>query len=372
MFCRLVSCLLLVLAPVPLTAQSGAEPPRMNQIQVLGSHNSYKQAMDPELLEILRRQRPGRFEGVEYWHSPLEEQLDLGLRKLEIDVVYDPDGGRFARPWGLEILKQHGLEPSRPYDPDGYMRHPGLKVLHIPDFDVWSHVYTFRQALERLKAWSDQHPEHLPIAILMNAKDNVIDEPNLTAPLPFDAAAFGVWDAEIRAVLPPAKLITPDDVRGEYETLEKAVLAHAWPTLDEARGRFLFVLDEQGPKLEAYAGGHPSLHGRVMFVNAEPGRPEAAFCIVNNPVRSFDRIQQLVRAGYLVRTRSDADTREARSGDYSRMKAAFESGAHFVSTDYYLPAPFDSRFQVKLPGGGPGRWNPLLTPSLDPLPPLEP
>jgi hypothetical protein len=344
----------------------------MNQIQVLGSHNSYKQAIDPELLQILKKERPGRFEGVEYEHLPLAEQLDLGLRKLEIDVVHDPEGGRFAHPYGLEILKQRGIAPRRPYDPEGKMLKPGLKVLHSPDFDFWSHTYTFRETLEQLKAWSDRHPGHLPIAILMNAKDSVPDDPKRTQPLPFDAAAFDAWDAEIRAVLPAQKLITPDDVRGSHETLEKAVLAQQWPRLKEARGRFLFVLDEQGPKRDAYIAGHESLRERVMFANAEPGTPEAAFCIINDPVRALARIQQLVRAGYLVRTRADADTREARSGDYSRMRAAFSSGAQFVSTDYYLPAPFPSRFQVVLPGGGPGRWNPLLAPEGASRMPLEP
>ena len=44
-----------------------------------------------------------------------------------------------------------------------------------------------------------------------------------------------------------------------------------------------------------------------------------------------------MRVRRLVRTRADADTREARAGDTRRRDAAFASGAHFVSTDYYLP-----------------------------------
>jgi hypothetical protein len=150
-------------------------------------------------------------------------------------------------------------------------------------------------------------------------------------------------------------------------------VAHAWPTIGAARGKFLFVLDETGDKLETYVRGHPSLKGRVMFVNAEEGRPEAAFRIVNEPIEDFHYIQHLVRSGYLVRTRADANTREAREGDYGRMKAAFASGAHFVSTDYYRPNPdFKTGYQVKLPGGSAGRWNPLLLPATRPLPPLEP
>jgi hypothetical protein len=247
-----------------------------------------------------------------------------------------------------------------------------LKVLHVPDIDFRSHAYTFRDALRQLRSWSDSHPRHLPIVVMMNAKDQGVDLPNAVRPLPFDAAALDAWDAEIREILPPAKLLTPDDVRGEFPTLEAAVLAHAWPRLGQARGRFLFVLDETGEKLETYIKGHPSLRGRVMFVNTLEGRPEAAFFVVNDPITSFHYIQKLVRAGYLVRTRSDADTREAREGDYTRMQAAFDSGAQFVSTDYYRPNPgFGTGYQVKLPGGSVGRWNPLLPPPLKDLPPPE-
>jgi hypothetical protein len=252
------------------------------------------------------------------------------------------------------------------------MRRPGLKVLHVPDIDFRSHVYTLREGLLQLREWSDAHPRHLPVAVTMNAKDEPAEVPGAVQPLPFDAAAFDAWDAEIRDSLPPDKLLTPDDVRGDLPTLEEAATAHAWPALGRARGRFLFVLDETGPKLETYAEGHPSLKGRVMFVDAREGRPEAAFRIVNDPIRSFHYIQQLVRDGYLVRTRADAGTREARLGDYARMHAALASGAQFVSTDYYRPNPdFGTGYQVRMPGGATARWNPVLAPPLSGLPPPE-
>ena len=360
------------LAAALISAETPADGFRMNQIQVLGSHNSYKQAIDPSLLELLRKDDPGRYVSVEYEHRPLSEQLDLGLRKLELDVVHDPEGGRYARPLGLEMVREAGLPAGPPYDPDRLMEKPGLKVLHVPDVDFRTSVYTFRQALEELREWSEAHPRHLPVAVTMNAKTG---GPNRSGParmLPFDREAFDAWDAEIRSALPPDKLLTPDDVRGDFPTLEAAALAHAWPTIGEARGRFLFVLDQTGEKLETYVRGHPSLTGRVMFVNAREGRPEAAFRIVNEPIRDFHYIRKLVLAGYLVRTRADANTREAREGDYTKMKAAFASGAHFISTDYYLPNPaFGTGYQVRLPGNRPGRWNPLLAPPTDGLSPPE-
>jgi len=366
---RLIACLF---ACAGLWAQSPADRLPLNQVQVLGSHNSYKLPIDPPLLQLLRKDNRDRYKSLEYSHAPLARQLDLGLRNLELDVVYDPKGSLYSTPLGLRMLREAGLAAGPAYDPDGRMTKPGLKVLHVPDIDFRSHVYTFREALEQLRAWSDVHPRHLPVMITMNAKDSGVDLPGAVRPLPFDAAAFDAWDAEIREVLPAGKLLTPDDVRGGFPTLEAAVLAHAWPALGKSRGRFLFVLDETGPKLEMYAAGHPSLKGRLMFVNALEGRPEAAFRIVNDPITRFHYIRKLVRAGYLVRTRADADTREARAGDYTRMNAAFNSGAHYVTTDYYHPNPdFGTGYKVQLPGGAPGRWNPLLPPPFNDSPPPE-
>jgi hypothetical protein len=368
-----MKAIVLALAAVAALAQTPADQFRMNQTQVLGSHNSYKQAIDPSLLKLLHKDNPRRYESLEYEHASFSEQLGLGLRKLEIDVVYDPKGGLYAHPLGLRMVQEAGAPAGPKYDPDGLMMKPGFKVLHMPDIDFRSHVYTFKHALAELKTWSDAHPRHLPILITMNAKDSgSSDAPEFVQPLLFDRKAYDAWDAEIREVLPAEKLLTPDDVRGDFNTLEEAVLSNRWPTLGEARGRFLFILDENGAKMETYIQGHPSLGGRVMFVNATEGRPEAALRIVNDAIGDFHYIQKLVRAGYVVRTRADANTREARAGDYSTMKAAFASGAQYVSTDYYYPnKDFGTGYQVQLPGGGAGRWNPLLTPPLEELPPLE-
>ena len=354
-------------------AEDPADAMRMNQVQSIGSHNSYKEAIDPSLWKLLTQEQPERFKSLEYAHVSLTKQLDIGLRKLELDVVHDPEGGRYAKPFGIEMVKQAGLPAGPAFDPDGLMLQPGLKVLHMPDIDFRTNVYTFEQALGELKAWSKAHPRHLPIVTIMNAKTGSIDRPGFTSTLDFDKAAFDAWDAEIRSVLPPEMLITPDDVRADYPTLEAAVLAHAWPTLGWARGRFLFVLDQHDEKLETYIEGHPSLEGRAMFANATEGRPEAAFRIVNDAEGDFRHIQHLVRSGYIVRTRADEGTKQARKNDYSTMKAALASGAHYVSTDYYQPNPdFGTDYKVELPGGGAGRWNPLLLPAERPLPELKP
>lgn len=344
---------------------------RLNQIQVFGSHNSYKKAIAPALLDVIRADNPKSARGLDYSHISMTEQLDLGLRKLEIDIFHDPEGGRYARPYGIFGLGGIGLPSGDEYDPDNLMLQPGFKVLHIQDLDFRSNCLTLKKGLEEIKAWSDARPTHFPIVITMNTNDGVIDRPGFTRPVPFDREAYDALDQEFLAVFPADRIIKPDDVRGDYDTLEQAVLAHNWPTLGESRGKVMFVLDQSGPKLEAYAHGHPSLRGRIMFVDAREGRPEAAFRIVNDPIGQAAYIRELVRKGYLVRTRADAGTEEARRGDTRRREAAFASGAHFVSTDYYKSDPrFGTGYKVELPGGGVARWNPLFANTPD-SPPSE-
>jgi hypothetical protein len=172
---------------------------------------------------------------------------------------------------------------------------------------------------------------------------------------------FDDLDKEIRSVFEPGRMIVPDDVRGRHATLEKAVLAGEWPTLESALGKVVFLLDQRkaGP---AYLAGHSSLQGRVIFTNAEPGSPDAAFVEVNDPLEDPALIPALVRKGYLVRTRTDADTVQARTGETKQRDAALESGAQILSTDY----PFDEKaswsgFSVSFPKGGIARCNPVLS-----------
>src|SRR6185436_20602828 len=99
------------------------------------------------------------------------------------------------------------------------------------------------------------------------------------------------------------------------------------------------------------------------FTSSAPGDPDAGFVKRNDP---FDAsIPGLVAAGYLVRTRADVDTNEARSGDTVPRDTALASAAQFVSTDYPVPDTdpgFDPSYFVQIPGGMPARCNPLNAP----------
>jgi hypothetical protein len=121
----------------------------------------------------------------------------------------------------------------------------------------------------------------------------------------------------------------------------------------------MFVLDATNQKRTDYIKDHPSLKGRAMFANADPGTPEAAFLIRNNP--KDENIPALVKKGYLIRTRADADTQQARNNDYSTFKSACASGAQIITTDYYLKSThFKSEYVVKFEDGKYFRANPLF------------
>ncbi|MGQ1909190.1 phosphatidylinositol-specific phospholipase C1-like protein [Marinifilum sp. RC60d5] len=317
---------------------------RLNDIQVIGSHNSYKIAIEKPLWNYLAKVDSAKAMSLQYGHISIKKQLELGLRNVELDVFNDPQGGHFSNPKGLELIRESGVEPKE-YDSEQKLAEPGLKMFHIQDIDFRSHHLLFKDCLKMMKKWSDENPDHTPIFVLMNTKDQKVK--GTRDPLPFTKEALDSLDKEINSVFSNDDLITPDLVRGDFESLEEAVLTNGWPKLDEVNGRFIFVLDEKEEKINHYLEGHPSLKGRVLFVNSPEGNPEAAFRIINNPIRDFDYIKSLVEKGYLVRTRADAGTKESRTLDYTRFEKAKESGAQVISTDYYIPTKlYKSPFRV--------------------------
>lgn len=66
-----------------------------------------------------------------------------------------------------------------------------------------------------------------------------------------------------------------------------------------------------------------------------------------------------MRDGFLVRTRADSPTGNARRNDTNQRDRAFESGAQFVSTDYPEPNLSLSPYHVRLSGNRVARANPV-------------
>jgi hypothetical protein len=293
---------------------------RVNQVQVLATHNSYHIQQDVPI--------PAS-QTTQYTHAPLDQQLETrGARGFELDVVNAADGQ--------------------------------FPVLHTPVVDATSNCTPLAQCLTVMSQWSRAHPGHVPIFILIEPKDDPIDrvlDPTLRA---FDAAGLDQLDAVVRSSL-GRQLITPDSVRGNSSTLRDAVTGNGWPTLAKTRGKVMTILNTGAATRDAFLQGRPSLEKRAMFVTAAERSPAAAVIKVDEPDEA--RIQQLVKQGFIVRTRADADLIEARNHDVTRREIALRSGAQIVSTDFEVPVPaIGGDYVVQIPGGTPARCDPVNAP----------
>jgi hypothetical protein len=329
----------LMTTPIVASARTASNPVRINDVQVVGTHNSYHVEPTPEALSVITSVSPDLAD-LAVTHPPLREQLEQqSVRQVELDVFADPDGSLW-RPVGTK----------------------GFKVLHMEQIDEGSTCEAFVECLRELRRWSAANPRHLPVFVLLQPEDGIV-LPGPPNPVPITAETLDALDAEIRSVMKPRDLITPDQVRGKHATVEAAVLSNGWPTLDAARGKFVFLLDQ---RRDQYLAGHPNLEGRVMFPASTPGQPDAAFVQFQDP-RTPDAavIPDLVRKGYLVRTRADAPVTTPTSGDVTQRDAAFASGAQIVSTDYPVPGEaqrWNSDYVAQLPGGVAAVCNPVRAP----------
>lgn len=292
------------------------EPLRMNQIQVIGTHNSYH--VRPEGLEMIKVFTP-EAEAWDYTHPPLDVQLDRGVRNFELDL---------------------------------YHAETGFEVYHVPVVDAETTCLQLEECLRTIRDWSDANPHHVPITIHYEFK---VREAALANPptLPLDAAMFERLDAVTLEIMGD-KLITPDEVRGEYATLREAITEGGWPLLDDVRGRVLILLHNPGELRDIYTANHPTLEGRPLFVRSEPDRPDAATLVRDNP--RDPAIPDLVRQGFWVRTRVDSGLRQSQE----RYDAAFASGAHVLTTDF-PPGSQDEEtgYVVTFEDGAPARCNPV-------------
>jgi hypothetical protein len=311
-----------------------AEAPKINGLRWLGSHNSYRPDLDPAALAHQRQVMGEHSRGVEYGHPPISDQLDLGVRQLEFDPYADPAGGLYAAPYAND--------PARL----AIMRTPGAKVLHAPVVDARTLCLRLSDCFGEVATWSKAHPDHQLIVI---TKEEPFNTPGIPDPPPWTQADFAALDADAVAAFGRDRIIAPDDVRGQRATLREAVTSGDWPTADSARGKVLLVLDANPRVEDAYRAGHASLKGRMLFGLYMEDQPEAALFNIQDPRPEEDRIRSLVAQGFLVRTRSDAGTTEAREHDLNRLRSAERSGAQIISSDYYpgAPDPLGLKFEIR-------------------------
>ncbi|MCB9537611.1 MAG: hypothetical protein H6704_15275 [Myxococcales bacterium] len=273
---------------------------RVNHVQMRGTHNSY------------HLRPPNTVPDWDYAHEPLDVQLGAqGVRQFELDLHWD-------------------------------RRLEAFRVFHVPGVDAESTCDRFTDCLAVLRGWSDAHPGHHLLWVMLEPKDDVdVDKV---------WQHFDALDAEILDVWGRDRVFAPDDLRGGYATLREAVLARGWPTVEATRGKILFSLLDSERNREEYLARWPMQRGRMLFAHGAVDAPYAAVVQMDDAVGREAEIRAAARQGFLIRTRGNLEP---------AWQVALGSGAHAISTDFPL--------ERVLPDGAPSRCNPVTAgPDCDP------
>lgn len=287
---------------------------RLNDIQVVGTQDSYHVAPDKELLKHLTVEAEKVAE-LDFTHESLWHQLDVqSARLLTFDVFADPQGGLFAYRAGLNLIR---VEPRAP---DPAMYEPGFKVLRIPHIDFETRCSTLVQGLSVLAEWSAANPRHVPILVVLAVRGPLEDAPVNVPGQPVECGPDELLalEQEIQSVFSREHVLIPDDIRGQEPALRDALLRRGWPELERVRGCILFGLTGTAAVVERYCSLSESLAQRICFPNSPPDQPTAGW--LQLPAGDGRTIAHLVEQGFLVQT-------EAAPG---QVEAALNTGAQYV------------------------------------------
>ncbi len=100
---------------------------KLNQIQVIGTHNSYHAGLAPSEAKLLEQKNPKLYQALEYRHRPLDAQFTSGVRQIELDIYADSEGGRYAHPMGIDAVAAAGLPKDPDFDPGGSDEQAGIQ-----------------------------------------------------------------------------------------------------------------------------------------------------------------------------------------------------------------------------------------------------
>lgn len=286
---------------------------RLHHAQVKGTHNSYH--LEPAL----------PFDpSHEYSHAPLPEQLQAqGVRAFELDVHREVDGT--------------------------------LQVYHIIGIDNQTTCDTLGLCLMQIKGWSDANPEHLPIVIWLELKDDTGGQP-LDTP-----EALALLDDAVTSVFPPEQLLSPDDVQGDFPTLRERLQAEGWPTLGELRGQVLVTILDTDAPAEVYTSGYTTLAGKPLFVRADSDQLELPWAaIAKLGIDETDAIAA-AHAGNLIIATNVCGAADPDETCFAAREQAMDAGFHMLKDDF--PAPVDDReYWLDFSDGNPARCNPVTAP----------
>ena len=277
---------------------------RINEIAVVGTHNSYQLLATPQKL-ALEKVRSVLSSGKKGGNARFEmdtftEQLERGVRNLEIDIETVDDAGKVS-----------------------------FIVTHNPVTDNVSSAYDFAKGPEEIATWADNNPDHLPVYLLIEPKGDVASKNNMKN----FSLEYAVELDRVIAQNLGDRLLTPQKLKGDYESLEEMRMADEWPSLKEAAGKIIVLLHPCSVTDE-YINIDQSLSSQVMFPMLrfeDIDKPYATYILDNEPENAMENNKKTVdEKNLMVRTRADNYPSFSDDGYLNAKKC----GSHIITTDY--------------------------------------
>lgn len=282
-----------------------ADGVKFNDVVFMGTHNSYQTQATSAFIKFYKALDILTFSYVDgdvtsFVMDTLTEQLELGVRNLEIDVETVVDD--------TEI---------------------GFIVSHSPIFDNTSSCYDFEKALDELIMWSDANPGHLPVSIIIEPKEGL---PPVNGLRNFNLEYANALDSLLREKLGD-KLLTPADMMGEYESFKAMREDDGWLELEDTMGKFLILLHDC-KVTEKYIGQDESIKTQAMFPMLryeDIHESYTSFILCNDPEEAVEyKSETIGECNLIVRTRAD----EYPEYDYDRYSLTDQCGSQIITTDY--------------------------------------
>ncbi len=334
---------------------------RLNEIQYVGTHNSYKLHPDARMMRALaaadqsrpteRTDKPSRAHALSYGHLPLETQLDLGMRLFELDLQLSGSGPpldlqeHYAKQYGAKEPLDGGVLPRR------FERDEVLVYHNLDDFR--SSCYRLTDCLLAFRNWSRANPQHLPVVIYLEAKY----EPQCDSSQggkclnvqgtdqPFDRQAWERVERHVRSLIGEEIVVRPGELLLADKDLRQSIKEQGWPKISALRGKFLFVIAAADDRAK---DTYSEIENPLFFTFRPADHPDASFVIEFDPFSS--KVEEIIAAGFIASTYADYRLEEARRNDTRKRNRLFSAGAQMISTDFPIRDPRFSDYRVVFNG----------------------
>lgn len=278
---------------------------KLNEIAILGTHNSYQRLATAEtrfamnIIDAITFKKAG-LDTFDFEMDTLTEQLEMGVRNVEIDIE--------------TLDKDEKIE---------------FKVTHNSLIDNASSAYDFTKALQEIKMWSDNNPNHIPVIIIVEPKSFVI-EINGMKKFSLDYAK------ELEKVIVNElgnSLLTPKDMLRDYASFKEMRENDDWISLKEAQGKIIVLLHDCDVT-ESYIALDESIKTQKMFPMLrydDRNESYTSFILENDPWNADSRkSESLDKYNLIIRTRAD------KYPNYSaeRYEVTENCGSQIITTDF--------------------------------------